>query len=504
MNNKQFQTKSDFVALNLINVPCWVFRIDSHQIWWGNHAAVRFWGATSQEELCQKDFSSDSLSVRQRLRQLYDTTEAYSFIRESWTLYPEGQPQMMEISLSPMPIGPEQVPAILVQIEGQSSFIGDADNKRQLNAMRYTPLMVSTIDVAGTLLSQNPGSILTFGRRAQDVFHERFVDPKNLENIISQCQETGEFSGMVEVFTLEGLRTHHIEARLGRDPILGGPCITLTQHDISEQVKAQNDLVVLNLELEQRVMNRTKDLTDANGRLAQLSENKSRILANMTHELRTPLNAVIGFAELLAEQIENKQRREYAHFVKDSARHLLAIINDILELSRIDAGEAELTIESVDLHLVVEDCCNMLMVKARNRQVHLDMSQLPSHLHVKGDYRALMRIMVNLVGNAIKYTLADGHVKISATCDPQHVIVDIIDTGIGIPETALEKVLLPFGQSRNFKIEHNAQEGTGLGLPIAKQLTEAQGGEFQLTSQENIGTHIQLKLQRSPCCCPEE
>lgn len=504
MSDKKFQTKEDFVALNLINVPCWVFRIDSHQIWWGNDAAIRFWGVETLEALCQKDFSSDSLSVRQRLRQLYDTTEAYSFIRESWTLYPAGQPQMMEICLSPMPIEKEQAPAILVQIEGQSSFVGDADNKRQLNAMRYTPLMVSTIDIEGRLLSQNPGSILTFGRRAQDIFHERFVDPKSLRTIISQCQQTGEFSGNVEVYTLEGERTHHIEARLGRDPILGGPSITLTQHDISEQIKAQNDLMVLNLELEQRVMNRTKDLTDANGRLAQLSENKSRILANMTHELRTPLNAVIGFAELLAEQIENKQRREYAHFVKDSARHLLAIINDILELSRIDAGEAELTIEPVDLHLVVEDCCNMLTVKAQNRQVDLDMSQLSSHVHVKGDYRALMRIMVNLVGNAIKYTLAEGSVKISATSDDIYVTVDIIDTGIGIPETALEKVLLPFGQSRNFKIEHQAQEGTGLGLPIAKQLTEAQGGEFHLSSRENIGTHIQLKLLKASCDCPKE
>ncbi len=495
MNERTIVTLQECKVLNLIRRPCWIFQIDTHRIWWGNDAAMDFWKAETLEELRQKDFSSDSTSVRQRLWQLYENAQLHGSIRESWTLYPDNKPEMTEISLTPLHITAANLPAILVEIEGNSDCIADADNKRQLQAMRYTPLMMSTLSLDGKILSQNPGSILIFGRQSRNFFQEHFADPGSLKKIIDRCQQQGEYSGQQDMITANGVCTHHIEARMGRDPVEGGPAITLTQHDISDQIQAQNDLMLLNLELEQRVELRTKDLTQANTRLAKISENKSRILANMTHELRTPLNAVIGFGELLADQSENKQRREYAHFIKDSARHLLAIINDILELSRIDAGEAELNIEPVDVQLVAEDCCNMLSAKARLQNIALDMSQIPKYLRIKGDYRALMRVMVNIVGNAVKYTPIGGKVTLSAQSIGNSVLMHVRDTGIGIPESALEKVLLPFGQSRNLKKRHNLQEGTGLGLPIAKELTEAMGGQFILSSQEGIGTQIQLQFE---------
>jgi len=224
---------------------------------------------------------------------------------------------------------------------------------------------------------------------------------------------------------------------------------------------------------------------------------KSEFLAHMSHELRTPLNSIIGFSNIWANEtfgpINNPRYLEYAKDINGASTHLLAIISDILDLSKIEAGEISLEPEEIDPAIEVQVCLTMLDTMATAKQINLNSIASSDLPRVYADKRALKQILINILSNAIKFTPPGGEVRVYFEPVPEgHITIVVTDTGIGISERDLVKVMEPFGQSRASALV--SHEGTGLGLPLAKSLTELHGGSLTIQSEEDHGTTVKIQL----------
>ena len=235
-----------------------------------------------------------------------------------------------------------------------------------------------------------------------------------------------------------------------------------------------------------------KSMSDeARRRAEEANLAKSRFLASMSHELRTPLNAVLGFSEVMADEvlgpIGNATYREYARDIHDSGKHLLDLINEILDLSRIEAGRYQLNEEPLSLLTLVEDCCHMMELKARNKDIRILQHFEPDMPRLFADERAVRQVTLNLLSNAVKFTPTGGEitVRVGWTAGGGQYI-SVRDNGPGIPADEIPVVLSAFGQG-SIAIK-TAEQGTGLGLPIVQSLLAMHGGDFQLHSKLREGT----------------
>jgi signal transduction histidine kinase len=222
---------------------------------------------------------------------------------------------------------------------------------------------------------------------------------------------------------------------------------------------------------------------------------KTQFFANISHELRTPLNAILGFSELLALDAFAKKRVEYAHLINSSGAHLLGLVNDLLDLARIEAGKFELHDESVNLEELVEECAKIVELRARKSRLRLIRNIESGLPNVTCDRRALKQILLNLSTNAIKFSGAGGSVEIFARLAPSgELAFGVRDDGIGIAEEDQARVFDRFGQGRHDV--SGAEEGSGLGLPIVKGLAEAHGGRVDMESRIGHGTCVTVWLPR--------
>jgi two-component system, cell cycle sensor histidine kinase DivJ len=223
---------------------------------------------------------------------------------------------------------------------------------------------------------------------------------------------------------------------------------------------------------------------------------KSRFLATMSHELRTPLNAIIGFSEMLTKEgtliIGPERRYEYAHLINESGQHLLSVVNGILDMSKIESGNFEITPEPFAPGQVIEDCCELLVFKARELGVDLSLRLPPDLPDVLGDKRSLCQIMINLVSNAVKFTNRGGKVTVTAMAEGDAVIVAVADTGVGIGAEDLPRIGDPFFQARSSYDRRH--DGTGLGLSIVKGLLALHGGDLEIASRLGEGTCVTIRL----------
>jgi cell cycle sensor histidine kinase DivJ len=225
---------------------------------------------------------------------------------------------------------------------------------------------------------------------------------------------------------------------------------------------------------------------------------KSRFLATMSHELRTPLNAIIGFSEMLANeetmQLDAARRREYATLIGESGHHLLSVVNGILDMSKIESGNFEITPEPFTLAPVIGTCCDLMALPAREAGIDL-ICRIPDDLpDIIADKRAIKQILINLLSNAIKFTPRGGKVVVSATMRGTDVVLRVEDTGVGIAEDDLRHVGDPFFQART--AYDRPHDGTGLGLSIVKGLVELHGGEFSIESRVGAGTAVLVRLPK--------
>ena len=223
---------------------------------------------------------------------------------------------------------------------------------------------------------------------------------------------------------------------------------------------------------------------------------KNRFLATMSHELRTPLNVVIGFSEMLINEtqfmIDAARRREYAQLINDSGHHLLSVVNGILDMSKIEAGDFPITPEAFAPAPVVEHCCELLALKARDAGVVLETRISPDLPDIVVDKRALKQVLLNLLSNAIKFTDKGGKVLVSARSEEPFITLVVEDNGVGISDHDLPRLGEPFFQSRaSYDRRH---DGTGLGLSIVKGLVTLHGGDLEIDSRLGEGTRVRVRL----------
>ena len=238
-------------------------------------------------------------------------------------------------------------------------------------------------------------------------------------------------------------------------------------------------------------------LVQAHSQAEAASRAKSEFLANMSHELRTPLNAIIGFSEIIAHElfgpIGNDRYRDYMQDIHKSSLHLLDIINDVLDMSKIEAGKLELSKEPLKLRRVIEEVIRMMRERAESQGIELLPELSQEEVKIWADERAMKQIFLNLLSNAIKFSRAGAQVCIRIAADrPDLAIVEFEDHGIGMNEDEQERALLPFGQAKPSTTRNYG--GTGLGLPITKGLIEAHGGRLAIESRPGVGTTVRVFL----------
>jgi PAS domain S-box-containing protein len=244
---------------------------------------------------------------------------------------------------------------------------------------------------------------------------------------------------------------------------------------------------------EQSLREATESALDAN-------RAKSQFLATMSHEFRTPLNAILGFSQLLGNEIfgplGDKRYKAYADNIRDSGELMLALVNDVLDISTIEAGKRLLVMEPVDLKTVIEDCVRTFATMAEDKAITVEIDVAKSIPPLTADRRAVVQIVLNLLSNAIKFTDPAGHVTIRVARTGDALALEVKDNGIGIPEGALETVTEPF--TRSHSNPHLSQTGTGLGLSIVKSLTEAHGGLLAIDSTPGKGTQVTARFPLQP------
>jgi signal transduction histidine kinase len=226
------------------------------------------------------------------------------------------------------------------------------------------------------------------------------------------------------------------------------------------------------------------------------SKVKSEFIANMSHELRTPLNAIIGFSKLLSEQDHRRlapaEVADYANLIHDAAGHLLAIINNILDISKIQSGKAVMDRREVDIGEVLRASASSFRLMAENAGVLLEEHIEPNLPPISGDSVRLRQVFTNLISNALKFTRGGGSVNVLAEMKPAGLLVSICDTGVGMTAEEVAVALTPFGQ---VDASHARwREGTGLGLPIASALVKLHGGELRIKSQKGMGTSVEVSF----------
>jgi PAS domain S-box-containing protein len=276
--------------------------------------------------------------------------------------------------------------------------------------------------------------------------------------------------------------------------------------DVSDQKRAEEELRIVNAELERRVRDRTSELDDANRELVERQHRleearleaeranlaKSQFLSRMSHELRTPLNAILGFGQLLEMDELDEHQKESVHHILKGGTHLLHLINEVLDISRIEVGGMPLSLEPVSVDELVHDAAGLVRPLADQRRVTIEVgSHAGTERFVVADRQRLQQVLLNLLSNAVKYNREGGVARCGSREAEGRLRIDVSDDGMGIAEEQLDRLFVPF---ERLGFERSGVEGTGLGLALSKQLVEAMGGRLEVESVPGEGSTFSVAL----------
>ena len=272
-------------------------------------------------------------------------------------------------------------------------------------------------------------------------------------------------------------------------------CRPLEQPTVEAGTYDRREIVAVLRDVTER-KHQEQALEDARAEAERANADKSRFLATMSHELRTPLNAIIGFSDMLKKEtalmLDSARRSEYAGLINDSGNHLLAVINGILDMSKIETDNFEITPEPFAPAQVIAGCCDLLALRANEAGVTLERMPTGELPEMIADRRALNQILLNLLSNAIRFTDRGGKVMLSARAEAGHMTFVVEDTGVGINDEDLARVGEPYFQARaSYDRRHG---GTGLGLSIVKGLVRLHGGDMEIHSRVGEGTRVSVRL----------
>ncbi len=379
---------------------------------------------------------------------------------------------------------------------------------------------VSIVDSKGVFVEVTDGVEEITGFKKEELLGRNFlqtgiVTPESkaimAENLTKRIKGIDVVPYEVEVLTKNGRKLPY-EVNAAQITYMGKPADMVVFRDITERKRAEETLKKAHDELEIRVKERTADLTKANEQLQReiverkqaeeiaksANRAKSDFLASMSHELRTPLNAIVGFSQLLQEQDIgklNEKQAEYTADILESGEHLFSLINDILDLSKVEAGKMELELSRVNIKELLENSFIMIKEKCLKHRINLDL-HIPEDVEgfeITADARKLKQVMLNLLSNAAKFTPDGGAIAVEAKQEEKEFIISVSDTGIGIAPEHQEKIFEEFYQIRGGLTEKTV--GTGLGLPLTKGLVETHEGRIWVESEgEGKGSKFSFSL----------
>ncbi|MDQ6436909.1 ATP-binding protein [Mesorhizobium sp. LHD-90] len=300
------------------------------------------------------------------------------------------------------------------------------------------------------------------------------------------------------------LQVNELKTRDGGTVSIGTD-ITLIKQNQDKLVDGERRLMANLHDLSQARRNeeeRTRELEDLNRKYIREKERaeaanraKSEFLANMSHELRTPLNAIIGFSELMGNRLfgplGSARYEEYTSDIHSSGKHLLGVINDILDMSKIEAGQFSMDREEIDLNPLISETVRVISLQAAQKSIAVE-TKIAEAMTLYADRRAIKQIVINLLSNAVKFTGEGGHILVRARKVSGAMMLSIEDNGCGIPKSALSKLGRPFEQVQNQFSKSHA--GSGLGLAISRSLAELHGGALKIRSREGIGTIVSVRI----------
>jgi signal transduction histidine kinase len=272
---------------------------------------------------------------------------------------------------------------------------------------------------------------------------------------------------------------------------LGILLVALLIHRLRRSLRESRELAAL-------TQSQNRELTTAKSNAEEANRAKSTFLANMSHELRTPLNAIIGFSDLIGAELHGPiggdgRYRDYARDISESGKHLLDIVDDLLDMAKIEAGKMLLKRAPTELAPVVESCVRLVKAQASEGGVELATDLAGDLPLLYADSRSLQQILVNLMSNAVKFTMPGGRVSVTAAHEGAgFATIAVADTGIGIAEQDITEITKPFSQADNSMAKK--YQGTGLGLPIARALAEMNGGALEIASTPGVGTTVTLRM----------
>ena len=334
---------------------------------------------------------------------------------------------------------------------------------------------------------------------------ERLIHPEDRDHLaeaFGECdEEERDYEIEYRIVWPDGRIRHVVEIGQTVADSSGRPveCVGTLQ-DITERKRAEQQLLKSKIHLEEQsreLEEIAEYLIHARDQADSANRAKSEFLANMSHELRTPLNAIIGFSEMIKDQtlgpVGSIKYRDYARDINESGQHLLDLINDILDLSKVESGTLELDEEDIEMPEFIRSVQTLVTGRAQKGGVELEFDLSDDLPALRADKCKLKQILVNLLSNAIKFTQAGGKVRLRIWCrSDSGCVFQIIDSGIGIAPENIPKALAPFQQVDSDL--NRKYEGTGLGLPLAKSLCEMHGGSLDLQSEIGVGTTVTVRF----------
>jgi cell cycle sensor histidine kinase DivJ len=372
------------------------------------------------------------------------------------------------------------------------------EDRYRLLARNMTDV-ITRHDRSGAVLFVSPAAELLFGTRSDELLGHGLFDRVHVADRPAYLTALGDAAATRESRSVE-FRVRREEADAPADARsrfvwVEMRCRPLESAGAEAAPDLHREVVAVLRDVTQRKAQELA-LEQARAEAERVNAAKSHFLATMSHELRTPLNVIIGFSEMLMkdEQImlDAQRRRDYAHLINESGTHLLSVVNGILDMSKIETDNFEITPEPFSPGKVIANCCELLALKALEAGISLDM-RVPSDLpDIVADKRALNQILLNLLSNAIKFTDRGGKITVSAKREGPAIAFVVEDNGVGIGEDDLARVGDPFFQARSSYDRRH--DGTGLGLSIVKGLVKLQGGDFQIRSRVGEGTRVTFRL----------
>lgn len=378
------------------------------------------------------------------------------------------------------------------------------ESEAKFRALAQTTTAAIFMHRGGNLIYANPAGEAMTGYTREEVLGKDFwglVHPDYVELIKERGRARLRGEKVPPEYEFKILRKDGLERWVSMTAGIiayeGQPAVIGTLFDITERKCAAEAMERYSEELAQKVKERTAELEEAQKTAVAANKAKSEFLANISHELRTPLNSIIGFSEVMKDGMAGPltaDQREYLNDIWQSGKHLLRLINDILDLSKIEAGMMELELGEISLKELLEGCLFMFREKALRHGIQLQ-TEIPEEaaaLTVIGDERKIKQVVLNLVANALKFSPEGGAVGVTAELREGGVLISVWDRGIGIAQDDLDKLFLPFKQLDTALTKK--YEGTGLGLYLSRKIVELHGGRIWAESRQGAGSTFSFTI----------